>query len=107
MRRIILMLLVMLAPALCATTALAHKVNIFAYVEDGTVYTESYFPDGRKVQHGTVEVYDAAGKKLVSGTTDKNGEFSFPLPKKEDLTIVINASMGHKNTFVLKKEEME
>ncbi len=107
MRRLAILLLAVLCPLLAATNALAHKVNIFAYVEDGTVYTESYFPDGRKVQGGTVEVYDAAGKKLVSGTTNENGEFNFPLPKKEDLTIVIIASMGHKNTFVLKREEME
>ncbi|HHK60902.1 MAG TPA: carboxypeptidase regulatory-like domain-containing protein, partial [Desulfobacterales bacterium] len=67
MRRLAILLLAVLYPLLAATNALAHKVNIFAYVEDGTVYTESYFPDGRKVQGGTVEVYDAAGKKLVSG----------------------------------------
>jgi len=107
MTRIILILLVTVLPFISAGNALAHKVNIFAYVEDGTVYTESYFPDGRKVQHGTVEVYDASGTKLLSGTTDTAGEFSFPLPKKEDLTIVINASMGHKNSFVLKKEEIK
>ncbi len=107
MRRLTISLLALLLPMLVATSALAHKVNIFAYVEDGTVYTESYFPDGRKVQNGTVEVYDAAGNKLATGTTNENGEFNFPLPKREDLTIVIIASMGHKNTFVLKKEEME
>lgn len=92
---------------LVATPASAHKVNIFAYVEKGIVYTESYFPDGRKVAEGVVEVLDGAGKKLLEGKTDKGGLFSFPLPaQKEDLTIVIIASMGHKNSFVLKKTEM-
>lgn len=87
--------------------AMAHKVNIFAYVEKGTVFTESYFPDGKMVEEGTIEVSDSEGKKLLEGKTDKDGHFSFPLPeKKEDLTIVINASMGHKNSFVLKKTEM-
>jgi len=33
-------------------TALAHKVNLFAYAEAGKVYTESYFPDGRPVEGG-------------------------------------------------------
>jgi nickel transport protein len=92
---------------LAAAPALAHKVNIFAYVENGTIYTESYFPDGKAVAEGSVEVLDGAGKKLLEGKTDKEGHFSFPLPgKKEDMTIVINASMGHKNSFVLKKTEM-
>lgn len=92
---------------LAAAPAQAHKVNIFAYVENGTVYTESYFPDGKVVAEGNVEVLDGAGKILLEGKTDKEGHFSFPLPgKKEDLTIVLNATMGHKNSFVLKKTEM-
>jgi nickel transport protein len=90
-----------------AVPAMAHKVNIFAYVEKGMVFTESYFPDGKKVEEGSVEVLDGSGKKLLEGKTDREGLFSFPLPaKKEDLTIVLNASMGHKNSFVLKKSEM-
>lgn len=44
---------------LFTSTAFAHKVNIFAYVEGDTVYTESYFPDGKKVESGLVEVYDS------------------------------------------------
>ena len=87
--------------------AMAHKVNIFAYVESGTVHTESYFSGGKMVEEGTIEVLDGGGKKLLEGKTDKEGRFSFPLPaKKEDLTIVINASMGHKNSYILKMSEM-
>lgn len=86
--------------------AWAHKVNLFAYVEGGTVYTESYFPDGKKVEGGTVEVLDASGKKILEGKTDAQGAFNFPLPKKEDLTIVLDATMGHKNSYILKKSEM-
>lgn len=91
---------------LLVAQAWAHKVNLFAYVEGGTVYTESYFPDGKKVEGGTVEVLDASGKKILEGKTDAQGAFNFPLPKKEDLTIVLDATMGHKNSFILKKSEM-
>ena len=99
-----IMLVVLL---LIAVPAMAHKVNIFAYVENDVVYTESYFPDGKKVESGVIEVFNGAGKKLLEGKTDKEGLFSFPLPAvKEDLTIVINASMGHKNSYLLKKAEM-
>ncbi|MFH1215140.1 MAG: carboxypeptidase regulatory-like domain-containing protein [Pseudomonadota bacterium] len=86
--------------------AFAHKVNVFAYVEGDTVYTESFFPDGRPVEGGTIEVLDDDGKKLLEGKTDMEGKFSFVLPAREDLTIAINASMGHKNSFVLKKDDM-
>ncbi|MFV0438159.1 MAG: carboxypeptidase regulatory-like domain-containing protein [Desulfopila sp.] len=90
-----------------AAPAMAHKVNIFAYAEGDTVYTESYFPDGKTVDSGTIEVMDSSGKKILEGKTDKAGQFSFPAPRpKEDLTIVIDASMGHKNSYLLKKSEM-
>ena len=91
---------------LLAGPALAHKVNLFAYAEDGVVYAEGYFPDGRPVENGGIEVRDSHGKELYAGTTDKEGKISFPVPAQEDLTIEIKASMGHKNTFVLKKSEL-
>lgn len=88
-------------------TALAHKVNLFAYAEAGKVYTESYFPDGRPVEGGKVLVYDSQDNLLLEGVTDKEGLFSFPVPKVDDLTIVIEATMGHKNSFKLKKADVE
>jgi len=89
------------------STALAHKVNLFAYVEGGKVYTESYFPDGTPVESGKVLVYDSRNSLLLEGLTDKAGLFSFNVPKVDDLTIVIEATMGHKNSFKLKKSDVE
>ncbi|MFO7750582.1 MAG: carboxypeptidase regulatory-like domain-containing protein [Desulfobacteraceae bacterium] len=88
-------------------TALAHKVNLFAYAEGGEIYTESYFPDGRPVEGGRVMVYDNKEKLLLQGETDKEGFFNFEIPKVDDLNIVIDATMGHKNSFKLKKTEVE
>jgi hypothetical protein len=31
-------------------TALAHKVNLFAYAEGGKIYTESYFPTADRLR---------------------------------------------------------
>jgi len=84
----------------------AHKVNIFAYVEGDTVYTESYFPDGTKVKDGVVQVYDSQGNKLLEGKTDENGQFNFEPPRKDDLKIVLVASMGHKNSYTLSTDEL-
>jgi nickel transport protein len=92
--------------AVFAVPVQAHKVNIFAYVENGKIYTESYFPDGRKVEDGAIEVFDSQNQKVAEGKTDKQGKCVLPIPKKDDLTIVINASMGHKNSFLLKKSEL-
>ena len=90
----------------CALPVQAHKVNIFAYVEDGEIQIESYFPDGKAVEGGTIEVLDSQNQKVAEGVTDKEGKCAFRIPKKDDLTIVINASMGHKNSYLLKKNEL-
>jgi len=82
-------------------SALAHKVNIYAYVEGDTVFTESYFPDGKKVQNGKIKVYDESGGLFLEGTTDINGQFTFRCPVKNKLNIVLDASMGHRDEFVL------
>jgi nickel transport protein len=95
-----------LISAILVVPAYAHKVNIFAYSENGKIYTESYFPDGRPVEGGTIDVLDSQSHKLAEFKTDKEGKCSFPIPKMDDLTIVINASMGHRNTFLLKKSEL-
>lgn len=88
-------------------TALAHKVNLFAYVDNGKVYTECYFADGRPVKAGKVLVYDNRETLLLEGVTDRQGLFSFAIPTVDDLTIVIDAGMGHRNSFTLKRSEVE
>ena len=92
---------------LAGGTALAHKVNLFAYVDGGKIYTESYFADGKPVKGGKVLVYDNRKKLLLEGVTDKAGLFSFDIPKVDDLDIVIDAFMGHRNSFKLKRSEVE
>ena len=86
---------------------MAHKVNVFAYVDGGKIYTESYFADGRPVKGGKVLVKDKQETLLLQGVTDEEGLFSFDIPKIDDLTIVIDATMGHRNTFTLKRAEVE
>ena len=91
---------------LSVTNAFAHKVSIFAWVENGTINTESYFPDGKVVQNGTISVFDSNKRLLLTGGTDSEGMFSFPVPKRDDLTIILDASMGHRATYRLSQEEL-
>lgn len=90
-----------------SAAAVAHKVNLFAYAEGGTIFTESYFPDGRAVEGGKVLVFDSKDALLLKGVTDTEGVFNFDIPKGDDLKIVIDAGLGHKNSFTLKKAEVE
>ena len=91
---------------LTAGAALAHRVNVFAWVEGETVFVECKYPDGTKVHEGVIRVLDSAGKELLSGKTNDKGEFSFKVPKLDDLTIVLEAGMGHRGDWPLSRQDL-
>jgi nickel transport protein len=91
---------------LFAGAALAHRVNIFAWVEGDKVFVECKYPDGTKVQEGVIRVLDSAGKELLNGKTNAKGEFSFQVPKIDDLKIVLEAGMGHRGEWPLSKQDL-
>ncbi len=84
----------------------AHKINIFATVEGNKIYTQSYASDGGKIKGGDIEVYDKSGNKLITGKTDSLGEFSFVIPKKDDLRIVVIGGMGHRAETIVSVDEL-
>lgn len=87
--------------------AYAHKVNIYAYAEDGMVHSESYFVDGTKCKNSVLEVFDEKDRtKLLEGKTDEEGKFSFKIPKTTSLKLVLHASMGHQAEFALGEDEV-
>jgi nickel transport protein len=92
---------------LCAQSANAHKVNIFAYAENGSVYAEGYFVDGSKCKNSLVEVIDnQTGEKLLEGKTDENGQFSFGIPRATSIKLILHAGTGHQNEYTLNEEEV-
>ena len=84
----------------------AHRVNIFAWIEGDTVLVECKYPDGTKVYEGVIRVLDSAGRELLNGKTNDKGEFSFKVPKQDDLTIVLEAGMGHRADWPLSKQDL-
>jgi len=86
--------------------AYAHKVNMFAYAEGSDIYVEGYFSDGKMAKNSIVSVYDTTGTVLLSGSTDDDGQFTFPIPEKSTLKIVLNAGMGHRTDYLLSANEL-
>jgi nickel transport protein len=90
---------------------LAHRVNVFAYVEGDTVYVECSYSKSDRVRFGDIEVKNAAtGKVYLTGKTDEKGNFSFPVPPearaaKADLTILLRSGEGHQNDWIVKADE--
>ena len=85
----------------------AHGVNLFAWVEGDTVYVESKFSGGKRVKAGKIIVTDPQGTELVKGTTSEEGEFSFKVPKKTDLKIVLLAGAAHRAEWTVSAAELE
>ena len=93
-------------------SAHAHRVSVFAYVEGSEVFTESYFSKKNRVHQGKIEVFNlTTGAKILTGITDDNGNFNFPIPKEistdhAGLKIVLKASQGHQNEWTLTPEDI-
>ena len=89
------------------TVADAHKVNIFAYAQEGKVHAEGYFADGSKCKNSVIEVVDAkTDEKLLDGKTDDNGQMSFGIPRVTALKLILRAGEGHQNEYVLSEDEV-
>jgi len=84
----------------------AHKVHIYAWVEGDRVFTESFFSDGKRAAHFQIQVLNEQGKRLLSGETDSKGLFSFTLPEKKDLKIIVLAPTGHRAEYNLSAGEI-
>lgn len=92
-----------------ATTCLAHKVRIFAWLEAGIIKTESKFSGGKAARNMTVIVVGTeSGKELIQGTTDVNGHFNFDLPPdlQEGLEITVQGAGGHKGSWIFEAPEL-
>ena len=87
-------------------SAYAHKVNLFAYTEGDKVYVQGYFADGKMAQSSEVSVYGPQGERLLQGVTNDAGEYTFSIPKKVDLRIVLNAGMGHQAESTFSADEL-
>jgi nickel transport protein len=86
--------------------ASAHRVNVFAWVEGDTIYVESKFSGGKKVNAAKIIVMDPRGVELLSGRTNDQGEFSFKVPKPTDLKIVLVAGQGHQGEWTVRAAEI-
>jgi nickel transport protein len=89
------------------TLAFAHRVSVFAWVEEDTIHVESKFSGGNKVKAGKIVVMDSQGVELLSGLTSEEGTFSFKIPKQTDLKIVLVAGQGHQGEWTIPASELK
>ncbi|BAV91977.1 cobalamin biosynthesis protein CbiL [Candidatus Desulfovibrio trichonymphae] len=103
---------VFLAILLAPSSAVAHRVNIFAWLEGDDVAVECGFSRDSPVRNGRITVFDAkSGKELLQGATDKKGHFRFPVPQSvrrnaHGLRIRVNAGEGHQSEWLIAADEL-
>ena len=112
MKRVRLTISIVLLSSLCVLAMMtgsvsAHGVNVFAWVDGDTIHVESKFSGGKKVKAGKIIVMDPQGVELLSGQTNDQGKFSFKVPKRTDLKIVLIAGQGHQGEWTLRADEMK
>ena len=63
-----------------AAPALAHRVHLFAYVEQGEIVVDSRFSKAKPVQQGRIEIFEAkSGKLVLQGVSDIQGASRFTI----------------------------
>ena len=98
----------LIAPViLFSAEAIAHRVNLFAWVEGDAVQAEAKFSGGARAMNARITATDkATGKLIASGTTDGKGAWHFALDAKtrsaaHDILLVIDAGEGHRNEWTV------
>jgi nickel transport protein len=92
-----------------ATTALAHQLNVFAFVEDGIVVVETKFSTGKVTVSGNVRVLDADAAVLHTLPLESDGTVRFPLDPDaaaKGITIEVITSEGHEDYWILTPEDI-
>ena len=95
---------------LCASSALAHKLNLFVWKELNTITVETSLSGGRTLAKGAVQVVNTTTQETVlAGETGPDGRFSFTLPdtlpSHAALDIIVSSGDGHQATWQLKPDE--
>ena len=101
---LMLMLTLMGTPA----PALAHKVILFAWVEDGQIHAQASFGSKRPAMNCTIQAFDQDHTRLFEGKTDDRGELSFAVPAglSSDLVLKLDAGTGHSAAWTIPAAEL-
>jgi len=101
----------MLLFLLRVTPVAAHKLSVFAWVNQQTLSVEATLSGGRHLVNGKVTIKDSGQDTVLqTGTTNRDGQFIFPLPETlinhpVDLNIIVSTDDGHRGQWLLTQDE--
>ncbi|MDD3446991.1 MAG: carboxypeptidase-like regulatory domain-containing protein [Zavarzinia sp.] len=92
MKRLVLALALILAVVEPAT---AHRLKLFATVEDGAITGYAFFIGGGRPEGSTIVIRDAQGIEVHRTATDAEGRFAWTPPAPGAFTVTVDAMDGH------------
>ena len=111
MRRMVVLALIVYLT--CSASALAHRVQVFATVEEGLIKGEATLSGGKNVINGKIKVLRQDDRTLLqSTTTGDNGRFvidpkTLGIDRPADLLIVLDADPGHRSEWLVYASDYE
>lgn len=100
-RALLLALALLLASAMPAA---AHRLKLFATVEDGAITGYAFFVGGGRPQGSTIVIRDGAGTEVFRTVTDDEGRFAWTPAGPDRFTVTVDARDGHAAETVLEAE---
>lgn len=103
-----LICLIMTAMVCLPSICFAHRVIVFAWVEDNRIFVEGGFGSDRPAKRCEIVVFDKKGVVVHKGNTDDHGKYSFAIPDGLDsmLKLVLKAGEGHQADWTLSYDEI-
>lgn len=92
MRLALLVLVLLLATAVPAS---AHRLKLFATVEDGTIVGYAFFVGGGRPAGAALVIRDDAGAEVHRGATGGEGAFHWRPPAAATYRLSVDAGDGH------------
>lgn len=95
-----------LTAALISSSAMAHKIKVFATAEGTVISGYAYLTGGTRVKDALVRVKAADDTLLGETTVDSTGTFRFEAKQPIDHRIIVDAGGGHVAEFTVKASEL-
>lgn len=106
MRRLFLIIVL----SVLASTAHAHQLNVFAFVQDNVVIVETKFSTGRIPVSGEVRVLNVDAEIVLQTKLETDGTVRFPLDQTfsaDGITIEVTTGDGHEDYWILTPQDIE
>ena len=101
-----LRLLIALSLLILSSPSQAHRLQVFASVDEDQIQGRVYFVGGHPARGVEVELLDAEGKRVAELSSDDEGRFRVSAPAAQDYRVVAQSSDGHRAEWPIAASEL-